>query len=622
MSGPEHAALRKPKRKPETGTQTLLDSSEYHVGILKDKRGDLYLWLLSHLIRKAFLRLLKPEKNALMLDDVFCLPYPFSPLLGRRDELRQAIEEEGGFDEWRALDHAMQQHAPRHVWADYYKFERGDSITYDRIWTIFVPGERLVAADNLGNPQIMIFERQETTFTVTARSSAKVHTLSVWNVAWRTHDSSDGFVKVFYKVVVPSFTGSCAINALPIYPLRFLESEQKQIDLEKTLSARGRQWQLLIPTKMTSWVCKGAVISANDDGEQERDWEQRMLDSRVLLTQSHNAQEMLSYRGIGKVTSQTYEPLDGFEPFTDDIASLCPSTVRCILVNTQKVYVIGVESLREVRWDENIFTNQLVLKQNKKELLRGLVGNYLEKDFQKMGDFISHKGRGLIIVLHGPPGTGKTFAAESLAEFFHRPLLALSIGDLIADSRRLEDRLERLFNWCKEWGAILLLDEADVVLEARSIEDVRRNGIVSVFLRKLDYFEGIMFLTTNRIGTIDPAFMSRIQISISMDKLNVSERRAVWENFLKDERLGLSGERRSILKKELDGMAKLDLNGRQIRNTFNIAQSFAHSRNGTKFMTIEDLTEAAEQALGFQEFFKAENEKAKNAARSVWSSNA
>lgn len=63
-----------------------------------------------------------------------------------------------------------------------------------------------------------------------------------------------------------------------------------------------------------------------------------------------------------------------------------------------------------------------------------------------------------------------------------------------------------------------------------------------VFLRKLDYFEGIMFLTTNRIETIDPAFMSRIQISILMDKLSESQRHAAWNNFLQDERLGLTEE--------------------------------------------------------------------------------
>lgn len=48
------------------------------------------------------------------------------------------------------------------------------------------------------------------------------------------------------------------------------------------------------------------------------------------------------------------------------------------------------------------------------------------------------------------------------------------------------------------WGAVLLLDEADVYLERRSINDLMRNSLVSIFLRLLEYFQGILFLTTNR----------------------------------------------------------------------------------------------------------------------------
>lgn len=60
-----------------------------------------------------------------------------------------------------------------------------------------------------------------------------------------------------------------------------------------------------------------------------------------------------------------------------------------------------------------------------------------------------------------------------------KPLIALSIGDLIVDESQLERRLLDEFERAIAWDAILLLDEADVVLEARSFEDVRRNGIVS-----------------------------------------------------------------------------------------------------------------------------------------------
>ena len=64
----------------------------------------------------------------------------------------------------------------------------------------------------------------------------------------------------------------------------------------------------------------------------------------------------------------------------------------------------------------------------------------------------------------------------------------------------VESRLEEHFQLAHRWGCILLLDEADVFLEARSKTDLKRNAIVSVFLRLLEFYPGILFLTTNRGG--------------------------------------------------------------------------------------------------------------------------
>jgi len=158
---------------------------------------------------------------------------------------------------------------------------------------------------------------------------------------------------------------------------------------------------------------------------------------------------------------------------------LCPSVLRCVDVQARKAYLVGIGNLTDAEWNTNLFEHQLVISPSKKTLLKNLVENRIKGGYERMGDLISHKGKGLIVVLHGPPGTGKTFVAESLAEYVRRPLMALSIGDLIADHKKLEFNLDEIFTHCKEWHSILLLDEADVVLEARSIEDVRRNAIVS-----------------------------------------------------------------------------------------------------------------------------------------------
>ena len=78
-------------------------------------------------------------------------------------------------------------------------------------------------------------------------------------------------------------------------------------------------------------------------------------------------------------------------------------------------------------------------------------------------------------------------------------------GDLGTNVELLERNLVEITSLAHKWKAIVLLDEADVYLEQRSLQDVQRNGLVSVFLRHLEYVQGIMFLTTNRVTTFDEA---------------------------------------------------------------------------------------------------------------------
>jgi hypothetical protein len=138
-------------------------------------------------------------------------------------------------------------------------------------------------------------------------------------------------------------------------------------------------------------------------------------------------------------------------------------------------------------------------------------------------------------------------------------------------------------------------------------------------LSQLEYFEGIMFLTTNRIGTIDAAFMSRIQVAIHMDKLGEGQRRILWENWFNNEKLGLDQSSKKALLKELDRWAKMERNGREIRNTLNIAQSIAYTRvGGNGSMSPGDLKKAANEAQSFHDYFTTESQRTKIAAQTVW----
>jgi SpoVK/Ycf46/Vps4 family AAA+-type ATPase len=96
----------------------------------------------------------------------------------------------------------------------------------------------------------------------------------------------------------------------------------------------------------------------------------------------------------------------------------------------------------------------------------------------------------MIILLCGPPGVGKTLTAESVAEEMKVPLFCMSAGDLGLDPSKVEAKLQDILEMCTRWHSVLLLDEADVFLEQRSLHELERNKLVSIFLRVLEYFEG------------------------------------------------------------------------------------------------------------------------------------
>lgn len=123
---------------------------------------------------------------------------------------------------------------------------------------------------------------------------------------------------------------------------------------------------------------------------------------------------------------------------------------------------------------------------------------------------------------------------------------------------------------------VVLLDEADVFLEERDIRDLNRNALVSVFLRILEYYQGILILTSNRVGTFDEAFKSRIQLALHYENLTKAHRQKVWRNFLIRVRgLGESQIDFDDINDHIEELATPELNGREIRNVVTTARQLA-----------------------------------------------
>jgi len=260
-------------------------------------------------------------------------------------------------------------------------------------------------------------------------------------------------------------------------------------------------------------------------------------------------------------------------PADSPMIYLFPMKIAGYNLRRKKWVDLTVDRIRDVVWNKKAFED-LVIEPATKTLISALVTTQISASSGT--DMIANKGNGLILLLHGGPGTGKTLTAESVAETAERGLFRVSCGDIGTQAESVEKYLESVLHLGKIWGCVVLLDEADVFLEQRQLNDLQRNALVSVFLRVLEYYNGILILTSNRVGTFDEAFKSRIQLALHYENLTRSQRSQIWANFFN--RLKGLGEK-NIDYVDVEGyvniLADHEMNGRQIRNAITTARQLA-----------------------------------------------
>ncbi|SPO01514.1 related to TOB3 (member of AAA-ATPase family) [Cephalotrichum gorgonifer] len=276
-----------------------------------------------------------------------------------------------------------------------------------------------------------------------------------------------------------------------------------------------------------------------------------------------------------EASEHTEEPETPTTPVFSDEDYLISSPVVLGFAFSEKLWLeFTVSGIKNIQWNEGAYES-LVLEPKTKDIVKALVESHKYHAAESIDDVIQGKGKGLVAVLHGPPGTGKTLTAEGISELLKCPLYMASAGELGTDSRLLEGELQKILDICHAWGAILLLDEADVFLEKRTVHDIHRNALVSIFLRQLEYFQGILFLTTNRVETFDDAFQSRIHIALRYDSLDQKAKKAIFKIFIERVRVLEKADLMPFTEEDYTNLAKYDLNGRQIKNTVRTAQALA-----------------------------------------------
>jgi SpoVK/Ycf46/Vps4 family AAA+-type ATPase len=207
-------------------------------------------------------------------------------------------------------------------------------------------------------------------------------------------------------------------------------------------------------------------------------------------------------------------------------------------------------------------------------------------------------GRGMSVLFAGPSGTGKTMAAQVVANALGRELyrvdLAAVVNKYIGET---EKRLKRVFEACERSAVVLFFDEADALFgqrtQVKDAHDRYANIQIDYLLQRMEQFDGVAILATNRKHDLDSAFLRRLRFVVDFLPPGVPERLALWRIALQPVSPG--GE------ELLDGISfewlaeNLVLTGADIKAVALSAAFLARSNGGP--ITMDDVLHAARREM-------------------------
>jgi hypothetical protein len=170
------------------------------------------------------------------------------------------------------------------------------------------------------------------------------------------------------------------------------------------------------------------------------------------------------------------------------------------------------------------------------------------------------RGRAVVVLFHGPSGTGKTAAAEALAAAVDRDLWVVDLAKVVSKwLGETQRNLDTLLDEAATAGVVLLFDEADGLFGKRGeVTDARdryANLEIDHLLQRIELHTGVVVLTSNRPAALDEAFARRIRLSVRFDLPDHAEREELWRRVLPVRLLGAGTDTVRVAREELSGAA-------------------------------------------------------------------
>jgi adenylate kinase family enzyme len=209
------------------------------------------------------------------------------------------------------------------------------------------------------------------------------------------------------------------------------------------------------------------------------------------------------------------------------------------------------------------------------------------------------QGRGLIALLSGPPGTGKTMSAQVIAASLGYDLFRIDLSSVVSKYvGETSQNLEKVLSRAAHMDAVLLFDEADALFskrtnEVRDAQDRFANTDAAYLLQAIENYPGIAVLATNQKASMDSAFLRRLRFVIEFTKPGAPQRLEIWMRVLRE----LAGESRvAALSNELSLLSQsVETTGAQIKNSV-LGAIFVARRAGTE-LTMRHLLRALDREL-------------------------
>jgi adenylate kinase family enzyme len=230
-------------------------------------------------------------------------------------------------------------------------------------------------------------------------------------------------------------------------------------------------------------------------------------------------------------------------------------------------------------WDDLVLTDEL------KEALRDLL--YEAKSRARFWERpearrLYPQGRGLIALFSGPPGTGKTMAAQVIAADLGVDLFRIDLSTVVSKYvGETSQNLEQILSRAAHMDAVLLFDEADALFgkrtEIRDAHDRFANTDTGYLLQAIENYQGVALLTTNKKGNIDPGFIRRIRYVFEFPKPDALARLTIWERIVGEL---ADGDTLKSISEDLKCLAHgVEMTGAQIKFAL-LAALFASQQNG------------------------------------------